>query len=308
MKSLIRRLFITILISWPGMALPVYSTSPPESGHSAIPAEDQSIEQGQEEMNSHAPAYGKMLFSNNATANVNVNASENINFIPGNSETVYVQRRPLAIVRRFNPLVIVRHADVENWVDAERTHPLHDTDTLRTGDDGFAVVQFMDNSVARVRPNSLLIVNGEVNTPGSISSRVSVEEGDMFLNIRGLNSIYEVATPSAVAAVRGTEFTTHVDETGQSSFTGFSGEVEITALSSGQTVRLTRGLRAHVDAGGVDITLSEVGDDELDSQYSMYEGMDGDLDIRTIRLHLTNDEGEVEIIEFEYYEVDSEDE
>ncbi len=216
--------------------------------------------------------------------------------------------RPLAIVRRFNPLVMIRHATIDDWIDAVRTHPLHDSDTLRTGEDGFAVVQFMDNSIARVRPNSLLIVNGEVRAPDNTSSRIAIEVGDMFLNIRSTNSNYEVATPSAVAAVRGTEFSTRVTGTGQTFFTGFSGQVDITALSSGQGATLRRGMGAEVDADGEEITLSDLTDDGLNSLYALYQDEDDDPETRIIRLRFVNSDGEVEVIEFEYYEVDPDDE
>lgn len=212
-------------------------------------------------------------------------------------------RRPLAIVRRFNPLVLIRHEDNNEWIDARTTHPLHNADTLRTGEEGFAVVQFMDNSVARVRPNSLLIITGEARAPDNTSSRISVEVGDLFLNIRGGNSQYEVATPSAVAAVRGTEFSTSVSATGETEFTGFSGEVIITALGSGETYALGSGFRASVDAGGQQITASEVEEEEMQSRYSTYTDMDEELDIKTIRLQFINEAGEVEIIELEYIEV-----
>lgn len=212
-------------------------------------------------------------------------------------------RRPLAIVRRFNPLVLIRHQDNNEWVDARTTHPLHDADTLRTGEEGFAVVQFMDNSVARVRPNSLLIITGEAKAPDNTSSRISVEVGDLFLNIRGGNSQYEVATPSAVAAVRGTEFSTNVSATGETEFTGFSGEVLITALGSGETYTLGSGFSASVDAEGQQITPRELEEEERQRQYSAYTEMDDELEIKTIRLQFINEAGEIEVIELEYIEV-----
>lgn len=213
------------------------------------------------------------------------------------------QKRPLAIVQRFTPLVLVRHSHGDQWQDAYRTHPLHDADTLRTGDDGFAVVQFMDNSVARVRPNSLLIINGDVRAPGSITSRISMEVGDMLLQVRGANSTYEVATPSAVAAVRGTRFSTQVTPDGRTFFTGFSGEIQIQAVTSGQLLNLTQGLQAEVDASGNTITLLELDDDSLNNRYILYDHDEQPLEKKTIRIRFVNDDGEEEIIEFEYYEV-----
>ena len=221
----------------------------------------------------------------------------------GTTNTRTESRRPLAIVRRFNPLVLIRHGDNNEWIDARTTHPLHNADTLRTGEEGFAVVQFMDNSVARVRPNSLLIITGEARAPDNTSSRISVEVGDLFLNIRGGHSQYEVATPSAVAAVRGTEFSTSVSSTGETEFTGFSGEVVVTALGSGETYALGSGFRASVDALGQQIIASEINEEEMQRQYSVYTEMDEDLDIKTIRLQFINEAGEVEIIELEYIEV-----
>ncbi len=234
--------------------------------------------------------------------------NESTNMAEDGADRSVTPRRPLAIVRRFNPLVQVRHLADEDWIGAARTHPLHDADTLRTGDEGFAVVQFMDNSVARVRPNSLLIVHGESRAPGNTAARIAVELGEMFLSVQSSASAYEIATPSAVAAVRGTRFSTWVSPTGASSFTGFSGHVLITALASGNVVPLVRGTRAEVDAAGEEIELTRVTEDELDTAYDEYQRMDDELDIKSLWLRFIDAEGRTEEIELEYFQVQPDEE
>jgi hypothetical protein len=121
-------------------------------------------------------------------------------------ETLTDNRRPLAIIRRFNPDVFVKTNGKSEWANATVTQPLFNADSLVTNDSGFAMIQFMDNSIVRMRPNSLLIVGGESRTRESTVTRLTMSAGEIFVSVTGLGESTEVVTPSAVAAVRGTKF------------------------------------------------------------------------------------------------------
>lgn len=121
-------------------------------------------------------------------------------------ETLTDNRRPLAIIRRFNPDVFVKTNGKSEWANATVTQPLFNADSLVTNDSGFAMIQFMDNSIVRMRPNSLLIVGGESRTRESTVTRLTMGAGEIFVSVTGLGESTEVVTPSAVAAVRGTNF------------------------------------------------------------------------------------------------------
>lgn len=115
-------------------------------------------------------------------------------------------RRPLAIIRRFNPEVLIRSIGKDEWEPAKVAYPLFNADSLVTTDTGFAMIQFMDNSIVRMRPNSLLVIGGESKSRESTVTRLTMEAGEIFVSVTGLGESTEVVTPSAVAAVRGTNF------------------------------------------------------------------------------------------------------
>ena len=49
----------------------------------------------------------------------------------------------------------------DEWLKATRGEPLASGDQVKTGDRSLAVVKFLDNSILRVRAQSLLTVSGE---------------------------------------------------------------------------------------------------------------------------------------------------
>ncbi len=213
--------------------------------------------------------------------------------------------RPIAVVRRFRPEVNIFKAGDAGMLEAEQAQQLFDSDTLVTADDGYAVVQFMDNSVARVQPNSVLIVSGEIEDDQSTAARLALELGEVFLDVEGEEGDYEVSTSSAVAAVKGTEFISKSDEDGSSSFTGLEGEVEVTALNSGDMVTMMGSNGVDVDADGNDINQYELAEEELSNVRQEYEDLDERTQSETIRLEFENEDGEVREIELRYYDNDN---
>lgn len=210
--------------------------------------------------------------------------------------------RPLAIVRRFKPQVEFKKAGNGEWAEAKMAQQLFSGDTLRTGPQGYAAVQFMDNSLVKVKSNSLLVVMGEVRGKDNTATRLAVELGEVFLNVTKRNSDFEVATPSAVAAVKGTGFSTSVDEAGQSTFVVVEGIVEVVALRSGQKATLQRGKKASVDKSGQNLTTSNASTNEMNETQQSFDDDDQNATPKILRLRFVNDKGEVREFELKYYE------
>lgn len=210
--------------------------------------------------------------------------------------------RPIAVVRRFRPEVNIFKSDEIGMFEAERAQQLFDSDTLVTADDGYAVVQFMDNSVARVQPNSMLIVSGEVRDDQTTAARLALELGEVFLDVNHDDGDYEVSTSSAVAAVKGTEFISKSHEDGSSTFTGLEGEVDITALNSGEMVTMMGNSGVDVDADGNEVNQYELTENELAEVRQEYEQLDERTESETLRLEFENEDGEIREIELRYYD------
>jgi hypothetical protein len=212
--------------------------------------------------------------------------------------------KPLAIVRRFKPEVLVRFSNQRTWVQAEMAQQLFDRDTLRTGEDGYAVVQLVDNSIARVRPNSLLIIRGEVNDRDGVNSRISVESGSMNISVTGRQSEYEILTPTGVAAIKGTQISATVNDDGSSTFVCFTGEVLVSAINTGQQVSLTRRRRAIIDPAGNTIRVESVSRREVRRIENEETNMQEAATPKFLRIRMMNAAGEIVDVEIPYFEQD----
>lgn len=154
-------------------------------------------------------AFCVFVFSQKTTQAATANSVDTVSEYSEKKEIVNsssVSDRPLAIIRRFNPDVFVRGNNSNEWVNAANAQPLFNADSLVTSDSGFAMIQFMDNSIVRMRPSSLLVIGGESRTRESTVTRLTMSAGEIFVSVTGIGESTEVVTPTAVAAVRGTNF------------------------------------------------------------------------------------------------------
>jgi FecR-like protein len=123
------------------------------------------------------------------------------------------------------------------WTPAAVGAPVEQGDQLRTGRPGRLKVVFQDDSVLSVSEESLVVVNEQVFDPANNKTR------SYFDLVRGkLNSIvsdyygrpgasYQVKTATAVAGVRGTEFSISYDpEDEVTEVLGFNGTVQVHSL------------------------------------------------------------------------------
>lgn len=92
--------------------------------------------------------------------------------------------------------------------------PLNVGDEVRTAN-GFAVIRLADQSIIRLGPDSTLVFNRltQFGKTGMADTRLRLERGRLNTQVQPLadqSSRFEIATPSAVAAVRGTAFSLSV--------------------------------------------------------------------------------------------------
>lgn len=205
--------------------------------------------------------------------------------------------REIAIVRRIIPAVNLTNIDKDTL--AETGTSLFSGDTLITDGNGYALVMFLDRSIAKVLPNSQLIVRGDIDRNQNANTRLDLNTGGLFLDVttRGQNE-FEVLTTTTVASVKGTRFGARsngfywVDE----------GEVEVMALQSGQLVTLRRGMFAQSDESGMDLVTGQLSADELEQLNSEYSILDQDLIQRRMILRFRDANGQIIEENLDYYE------
>ena len=212
------------------------------------------------------------------------------------------QERPLAIVRRFKPQVELASGDKEFILDLTENlgERLFNGDTLSTDDKGYALVVFMDNTVAKVKPESMLIVQGESLADSKISNRrISLENGEVFMEVEPLGSgTFEVATSRSLASVKGTRFGTRAY--------GYvwvqEGQVDVTATNSGQTVSLFERMFAEVDENGNSVQSGTLTDEELANLGQGFDELDEELIERTIIIRFRDANGQIREIPVNIFE------
>ncbi len=100
----------------------------------------------------------------------------------------------------------VQTKTAKGWSKVEKGSKLFSGDQLQTKKDGFTAVMFLDDkSVVKVKPNSVLKIQG-THEGKSISKKVVMEVGEMFVQVSKQKGSFQVATPTSVASVKGTEF------------------------------------------------------------------------------------------------------
>ncbi|MEX0724208.1 MAG: FecR family protein [Gracilimonas sp.] len=212
--------------------------------------------------------------------------------------------RHIGIVRRFKPDVTVSNLDLEKYIELDLSENIGERlfsgDSLSTNDEGFALVLFMDRSVAKVKPNSLLIINGEVGVTSKASNtRIDIKDGEIFLNVEPQgNNDFEVATSRSLASVKGTDFGSNSE--------GYvwveNGQVDVTALNSGQTISLFEKMFAQVDEDGNEIDSGTLTDEELSGLNEGYDEMDNDLIQKQVILKFRDQNGQIREISIDVFE------
>ena len=213
------------------------------------------------------------------------------------------QVRPIAVVRRFQPTVELASLEKGKYylsLEENLGERLYSGDTLNTDKEGYALVIFNDNTIAKVKPESTLIVSGEErsNTKDT-NRRINLDKGQIKLEVEPQGSgSFEVATSRSVASVKGTEF-------GATSY-GYvwvrEGQVDVTATNSGETVSLFQQMFAQVDESGNNIDTGTLTQNQIDDLEEGYDELDEDLIERKLYIRFRDANGQIRTIETTIFE------
>jgi hypothetical protein len=114
-----------------------------------------------------------------------------------------------------------------SWDELNRGHRINSGDKIRTGHDAMVALVFTDDkSMMKIRSESELTIRGEREEEG-IKKRLMLALGSLWSKIKPGGAEFKVETPSGVAAVKGTEFYTIVDDEGTTRIIGITGIVEL---------------------------------------------------------------------------------
>ena len=175
----------------------------------------------------------------------------------------------------------------------KRGKQLNDRDWVRTMDDGYLALMFIDDkTLLKLRENSELEIKAERTSTG-LNKSIQISFGKIKAEISPQRSgEFTIATPTSVASVKGTVFWIVSTPEGDQ-FIGIDGEITVTNNESGQTVTVGAGQTATSSADG---TLDVVATPEGGVPDDPGETDEGDQ----LRIRLENPDGEIKEIIFDY--------
>jgi hypothetical protein len=153
--------------------------------------------------------------------------------------------------------VQVKIADAVECVQAKVKAILTDKDAIKTGVDSSALITFFDGSVIELKPNTQIEIN-ELIQGKSKSIKLKQEIGETRSKVEKLMdsaSRYEIETPVAVAAVRGSQMVVQVVADGTTSVGNVEGSISVTA--QGKEVIIPEGKHSIVVPGATPSQPSE---------------------------------------------------
>ncbi len=149
-----------------------------------------------------------------------------------------------------------REDATQAWRAARVKQELSPGQFVRTGELSRMGLAFIDQSQIRINQNTLLQIK-EVAPPGSASQTVlDLVKGRAWSQAKSASRGVRIQTPSATAAIRGTDWELSVDDEGRSTLTVLSGEVEFFNDAGRLTVRSNEQATAEVGKAPVKLLIS----------------------------------------------------
>lgn len=147
----------------------------------------------------------------------------------------------------------------KGWAKMAKGSKLFSGDEVQTKKDGYAAVMFLDDkSVVKVKPNSILKIQGTYEGK-SISKQLVMDVGELFVKVSKQKGSFQVATPTSVASVKGTEFWVS-EKDGATTIIGLEGVIELMNKSSGKTGTVSAGQTGKSTGEGVTVEETKEGD------------------------------------------------
>jgi uncharacterized repeat protein (TIGR01451 family) len=138
------------------------------------------------------------------------------------------------------------------WASMQVGSTLQVGDIIRTGDSSKAIITFFDGSTIELEARTQIEVSSLIAGTGTGPTTILLKQqiGETISTVTKLldpQSRYEIETPAAVAAVRGSMMGVKVDSLGRTVVTNLEGHITVTAL--GTEVSIPVGMQVTVNKG-----------------------------------------------------------
>lgn len=175
---------------------------------------------------------------------------------PTPSSTPQPAGPPASLVDWIN-LVDAHPLPAEDWEAPQTDMLIYEGGEVRAQEASTARVALPKNLV-RVAPNTIFTYA----QADADSTRLQLEQGQLWINVEGLDpdQSFEVETPGAVAAVRGTRFSVRVAPDGRTVVSAQEGAVSV--IAGAATITVTAGNETRIPVGGDPSTPHQLSPEE----------------------------------------------
>lgn len=190
--------------------------------------------------------------------------------------TSFAQESALKIAG-FEGKVQVKPGSSVEWVDAVVDQALNPSDSIKTGGDGQAMLQFSDKSTVAVKPNTEVIIEELVWNDTARKAGLNVPVGELRAIIKKMDtpSDFKVKTPTAICGARGTVFYILVTATETRVFVT-EGAIDFTNPASGNTYVVVQNMTAISELSGSVSEPRELTGDEKAQALAGWSGVIGE--------------------------------
>lgn len=131
-----------------------------------------------------------------------------------------------------------------NWTPAKLKQALEGGSFLRTADASTFSLLLADMTQIKLGPNSMFQVKEVAAPPGQMATNLNLQKGKAWTQAKGVGALagkgttgLSVNTPSAAAAIHGTDWVIEVDDAGRTTLTVLTGEIVLANAQGSVTVR-----------------------------------------------------------------------
>ena len=167
------------------------------------------------------------------------------------TSTLASESKAIALVLKSTGDVKLKKAGTDRILPLKFGMTLDNGDWIKSGDDGFTVLMFTDDkSQIKISAKTEVVIEGKRDANSNIAKRVQMEVGQLLAKVDEQRGSLQIATPTSVASVKGTEFWVVVFEDGTTEVFTLAGLVELLNTQSGRVVDVQPGQRGQSNANG----------------------------------------------------------
>jgi len=199
-------------------------------------------------------------------------------------------QEPIGVIAKSNGTTFHKKFNADEYSpNAIMGTQLKNNDWIKTGDDGFVAIFFLDDkSQLKVKGNSEMEILAAVER-GKISKTISLDYGTVKASVTQQKGEFRIATPTSVASVKGTEWWVESDENGDI-FIVVSGVVEVENLISGTVQNVGQDETATSNSDG-SVEVEETNDDDIpDDPEDDEDNEDSGSTIHELKIRMVNEE------------------